>query len=985
MLVIEKSGLQFVTWQWTPDFEILKRQRSFHYFDQFVQMDSFRWFVEPLKVVDMAEQGELLLKESDFSEVTPRLNLAKQGLLDSDGIDELFRDIRGREVQDPSKVSNFAAEIAKWVGHWIPVPAVEQVAGLESQLQASLAPRMFIEATEQGYEVTMCLNTGSSESGTMAGRSFCLPENTSTSLLFLHERESLTGRLNYLEDLYYKNEEAKMEGRGRHIASYCALVAALEFGQIGKVRFASATAATKAVDCFIDLGNANTSVVLQEEHLGAHNFFGKSVSLELRDFKRPSSTYSGSFPSKVVFEEEKLASNGFLLDQEEFDWPSPARVGMAAEKLIAANYNASTSANSFLSSPKRYLWDMRKASDEWCYSADEQEPKNVNLLGYSESGVLLRNAAGDRLQDHGDLEDSGKQFFSKSSINRFFFIEVLQHAMAQINSTSFRSKMGDMQIPRRLRHVVVSCPTGMLQAEQAQLRKYAEEALAFLTNHPTYVGLQDSGIHPAPSVHPSQKDIKQRLDSLSDRAEWMYDEATCVQLLYLYGTLQHQFGKNVNSFTSTFDHAQTSGVRIGVVDLGGGTCDIMVCDHKCEEENGGVLVTPKPVFWDSWMRAGDDLRRELIEEHLVPNLMDHCQSKGFGDPESTIRSLIGSEQGQYDHQRITLLRNFMQQIAVPVTDIYLRKLNADNLESLGYSKVFGEDGVKEDLRERILALTNIDLTDVVWTIDPAALNRTVRKFFAAQLKAISGILGSLDCDLVLLAGGTFKISSLENEFHRGMGVLKSRVINLNHWKPGNWHPFTDERGNLNDTKSCVTLGSAVALHAGHTNTLPGFSLNTRFLKTDVTSTARCVWRDGGGQNGLLMKANEDNAVFGADTLPVKLDVSSIGSPNYLTKPAYKIHINKQRIERDLRSQGLSDRECEVELNNKIQSINMRAPFEISLLRDRGEGYESIAIDEVNDREENSIPKGHFELIRQSLPEEEYWIERGVNIKATNHG
>ena len=180
-----------------------------------------------------------------------------------------------------------------------------------------------------------------------------------------------------------------------------------------------------------------------------------------------------------------------------------------------------------------------------------------------------------------------------------------------------------------------------------------------------------------------------------------------------------------------------------------------------------------------------------------------------------------------------------------------------------------------------------------------------------------------------------------------MGLV--RVINLNHWKPGNWHPFTDERGNLKDTKSCVTLGSAVALHAGHTNTLPGFSLNTRFLKTDVTSTARCVWRDGGGHNGLLMKANEDNAVFGADTLPVKLDVSSIGSPNYLTKPAYKIHINKQRIERDLRSQGLADLECEVELNNKIQSINMRAPFEISLLRDRGEGYESIAIDEVNDR------------------------------------
>ena len=967
-----------------PEFDILKRQKSFHYFDQFVQLDSLRWFVEQLRVVDMAEQGELLLKESDYLEISPQLNLAKQGLLDQSGIDALFRDIRSKEVSEPSRISNFSSEIDKWSGHWLPVPAVEQVAGLDDQKQASLSPRIFIEKAEKGYTVTMCLNTDQSGDAIIAGRHFSLPANSSASLHFLNEKDVLTGRLNYLEHLYYKSEDAKMEGRGRHVASYCALVSALEFGQVGKVSFSSATSASKPVDCFIDLGNANTSVVLQEEATGNHNFFGKSVALEIRDFHRPSATLGGSFPSKVVFAEEKLASNDLLLDQEVYAWPSPARVGFEAERLIGKNYRASTSANSFLSSPKRYLWDMRKATDEWCFSSDQEDPTNVNLLGYSESGVLLRNQAGERLLDHPDLDESGEQYFSKSSVNRFFFIEILQHAFAQINSTNFRSKMGDMRLPRVLRHVVVSCPTGMLQEEQAKLRKYAEEALAFLTNHPIYLGHDETGILPAPVVHPSQKDINKRLDSLSDRLEWMYDEATCVQLLYLYGTLQHQFGKSVKSFTNTFDHAKDSGVRIGVVDLGGGTCDIMVCDHKCEEENGGVLVTPKPIFWDSWMRAGDDLRRELIEAHLVPNLINHCKSKGFVDAENTIQSLIGSEQGQYDHQRILLLRNFMQQIAIPVTDTYLRRMNDGEIENLGYHRVFGTQGIKSDLKDRIEALTNIDMTDVVWTIDPSALNQTARNFFAAQLKAVSGILGSLDCDLVLLAGGTFRIESLENEFHRGMGVLKSRVVNLNHWKPGNWHPFTDERGNLNDTKSCVTLGAAVALHAGHTKTLPGFSINTRFLKTDVTSTARCIWRDGGGANGLLVKANEDNVSFGADTLPVKLDVSSIGSPNYLTKPAYRILINKEKIGRDLQNQGLSDVECEVELNNKIQSIHMRGPFQITISRDRGEGFESISIDEVNDREGNSIPKGNFELIMQSLPEEEYWIERGVNIKATNH-
>lgn len=48
MLLFENSGLQFVTWEWKPDMDILKRECSFHYFDVFVQQDDFRWFDECL-------------------------------------------------------------------------------------------------------------------------------------------------------------------------------------------------------------------------------------------------------------------------------------------------------------------------------------------------------------------------------------------------------------------------------------------------------------------------------------------------------------------------------------------------------------------------------------------------------------------------------------------------------------------------------------------------------------------------------------------------------------------------------------------------------------------------------------------------------------------------------------------------------------------------------------------------------------------------
>ena len=67
------------------------------------------------------------------------------------------------------------------------------------------------------------------------------------------------------------------------------------------------------------------------------------------------------------------------------------------------------------------------------------------------------------------------------------------------------------------------------------------------------------------------------------------------------------------------------------------------------------------------------------------------------------------------------------------------------------------------------------------------------------------------------------------------------------------------------------------------------------------------------------------------------------------------------------------------VTNRCNAIRARGPFTFSLQRNPSEGYESLVISDVRDAEENDIAPSHFRLIGQTLPEKEFWIEKGVFI------
>ncbi|MBK8369769.1 MAG: virulence factor SrfB [Saprospiraceae bacterium] len=121
----------------------------------------------------------------------------------------------------------------------------------------------------------------------------------------------------------------------------------------------------------------------------------------------------------------------------------------------------------------------------------------------------------------------------------------------QINSYEQRNYWGNESKPRKIGRIIVTCPTGMSQKEQIALRKCAEDAAIMLDRffENTYKKVMDeTEIRNRIQVIPSSKKLLAR----EERVEWIYDEATAAQFVFLYAEIKERYQKNVRTIlTST--------------------------------------------------------------------------------------------------------------------------------------------------------------------------------------------------------------------------------------------------------------------------------------------------------------------------------------------------------------------------------------------------------------------------------------------------
>lgn len=749
------------------------------------------------------------------------------------------------------------------------------------------------------------------------------------------------------------------------------------------------------VTLVLDIGNANTCGLLFESK--DQDFDFKDVKrLELKDLSLShfGEIYDDPFSMRLVFSKMHFGQGKIEHipmypggSDRAFRWPSMVRVGKEARRLIN-EYNIEFTSDkgetaTTSSSPKRYLWDDEPAKVPWEFvNNDLQHQTDASFTGISE-----------QFSDDGEFSYEAsfgiEPRYSRKSLMTFVYIEIFLHAQAQINSHEFR-KGPKVSQTRKLKRVIITCPTSLVQKEQITLRKCAYEAALALKRfyREEFTEEVDLEKHkPDFDIFPSPDDLAKEPE---DRLSWNYDEATCSQLVFLYSELAKKYKGNHEVY---FDHfgkrhlEARSSITVASLDIGGGTSDLMINRYESSRNN----IKPLPQFWESFASSGDDLLKDIIRalilegettggQEVLGGIRKHAEAKGCSNVTSKIRGLFGKDQPNR-HPDTVYRKSINVQLLIPIAIKHLEVFSSHPEQDqipLKYGDIFKDFKPNEQLIAYIDDYfgSNFSFMDIEWVIHRSHVSTVIRNVFGPLFSKIAVLVQKYHCDFLLISGKLTSLPLIRKMFVEHYPVSPDRIITMHQYNAGDWYTFSHE-GRIVDSKTIVPFGAAIA-YMGEKNKLTDFSLDISGLQK-VKSTADYIGKlntDGLISKIFLSKNRSDYSTRSFGRLPIVFGYKQFNSESYLGRPIFKLVINREGIKEELERKDRLGNDYDAAIEKREQEIN-ESIDEVNITRtDYYANKEGIEV-ALYDTQGAEIPKSLFKIKLMTLVDEHhYWADTG---------
>jgi len=763
------------------------------------------------------------------------------------------------------------------------------------------------------------------------------------------------------------------------------------------------------VDLVVDIGNSRTCAILFDD-----SDFNKSSPLELQDFTAPVlndvlNKCRDSFDMRLAFREADFGGNFGLIKSRQFIYPSMVRLGKEANQLIhkAASTNKGAEKMSTFSSPKRFLWDTKQQEQEWAFTlldGEGDKPKSVRIKGISE-----------QLNSDGSLNTTGDAAitmrYSRRALMTFAFLEILAQAKMQINSYEQRSHWGNERMPRRTGRIIVTCPTAMSRLEQVALRRCAEDAAIMLDRffENTYrTEIDEKKARARVQVIPSAK----KLSNKEERTEWIYDEATAAQFVFLYGELCECYQLNTKDFFDFYgkirndignDYNKKS-LTIGSVDIGAGTTDLMIAAYKYEGDIGQSTLTPVPLFWESFYTAGDDLLKKLILQLVIEGQYSPIEKKLISQnkkPVELMQPFLGTDDGVSARDK-RLRSDFNLQVSVPLVLYFLELLRENSVESkiLSFSEIFGDNPPTKNVLKHFNSHFDFEFEALQWQYEKKVVAAIVEKTFDTLIGKICSLLSYYACDIVLLSGRPTSLEPLSDLFLKYYAISPNRLKTINDYRVGRWYPhdtrykFIDGNGKFLNPKSIITTGAMIGQIAENGG-LKGFSLDLNELKKKLNPTTKFFGKlsEQLEFTETIISPDNNRATVTVSSLPFRIGVRQLDTPAYPSRPFYTLDFDDYKIEDRVKGRLGEENENNADavrtgISDEKTKIRRNMPLKITIERDMSEDIEQLNIEEIIDKNGDPISKNCFSLQIQSMSEiENFWLDSGIfslNVNNTQY-
>ncbi len=778
------------------------------------------------------------------------------------------------------------------------------------------------------------------------------------------------------------------------------------------------------VDLIIDIGNSRTCAILCNGR-----DLSKITPLKLQNFSNPIinnqlNNPSNPFDMRLAFHKVDFGVDTFKGSrQEQFVFPSLARLGYEANELIhkAINTNTGIETITSSSSPKRYLWDDQIRDKEWEFITESDNTADH---------ILKLKGITNQLTETGTINFTEgtaiEKKYTRSALMTFAMLEIQAQAFMQINSYEFRHDWGDENKPRRFGRIIVSCPTAMSRMEQTALRRSAEDAAAilerfynnsdFFASTPlSYSSKDEETVRKNILVIPSTKSLKHR----EEYPQWIYDEASCPQFVYLYAELAMRYKVKNNPYgcKDFFDlygkvrkdlddsNNEQSGkekktITIGSVDIGAGTTDMMIAAYRYDDA-GQCTLTPIPLFWESFYLAGDDMMKKIIRSCIIEGEYAVIPKKLKEMGDNRINEKILDYFGLPESNRFTvpdrrMRSDFNLQVSVPVASRFLQLLSEDKVEntSICFEEMFLGNMPTNALMEHFKKHFGFGIDELTWTYDKKLISKIVVNTFESLISKLSPIIRYYGVDILLLSGRPTSLKPLTDLFIYYGAVKPDHLITLNDYEIGKWYPFQDGRGYIKDTKSIVTVGAMIGNYTSQ-NAIEGFSLNLTELGKRLLPTTK-YFALAEREVAFISPENNSN-IIEVSQFPVRFWTRQENTIYYPTRPFYILDFDLEVIRKKMIEKHNLNPEDKNEVTNAVQReidrIRNAAPLKIKIKRENyNEDRECLYAseshptpEEIVDANGNDLPVRYFKLSIQSMNEDEtYWLDSGGFTNISNN-